>query len=766
MKIIEFLKRWFRKRSLKISDIEQLDTKKLSIIDTSDLNINRNLTREEDESRKIFLEEVNSGNFSAFISYGNDIAKETNYYMDIIRKRLNQIIEENEFFARNVSLEQVIRHKVKIAFNHAEINCILGSLNELKRNCELRIIALEDLGSTESRKVKRKMPFMSNRIDARKISSINNTISRLSVNIKIINMLSQSVRNEQKTYFVGNNTLNAFIIANDERESTEIANKVLNEVFRELGMSINAIATFSNTSPLIIEGKSIDKFDIDKNPLDKKVAIIALAKQYLDLYVAQNKEKVLASGGLLARAEEYRSEIGKEIESDYLDIPLWAKKALANIVVKEQGSEFPKVINKFNNKYYDRLENIEKLIAIFGEEIPDDFKEKFYKTKFYYYALLNETKNFDSHHSKPIEINSEEERNYYLKFVSEIVNKIHIESNDRALIKFMNKHLSLKNPEAILDDYSKFVTLLRIEKFGRAGLFTLMLFTFDFEHEHNYSCCLDQINPILLPNFNSQIDKHNLSPIAKDILKIWNSTGISEKTYNEFWGDYNDGWNFAEKVNDGLYPRSNPSNNPKYYKSDLDYWSFLVKTIQDFNKDARERNIDSEHKFNHSLEAGLHNGQYFAMYAYLMENFSNKEFPKEDVLNIYINTPEEDRLVNQMNAKILQNYIGKNLNAPDYSYFHHKFSYSHRGDEYYKSADSLKLWQSTHEEDLENKPLDFDYYKFVIDTCKEFYKSNVSGCAFFTYLCLILDKYLGKENVRDEILKNYKIVQDKGRNFF
>ena len=173
MKIIEFLKRWFRKRSLKISDIEQLDTKKLSIIDTSDLNINRNLTREEDESRKIFLEEVNSGNFSAFISYGNDIAKETNYYMDIIRKRLNQIIEENEFFARNVSLEQVIRHKVKIAFNHAEINCILGSLNELKRNCELRIIALEDLGSTESRKVKRKMPFMSNRIDARKISSIN-----------------------------------------------------------------------------------------------------------------------------------------------------------------------------------------------------------------------------------------------------------------------------------------------------------------------------------------------------------------------------------------------------------------------------------------------------------------------------------------------------------------------------------------------------------------------------------------------------------------
>ena len=111
MKIIESLKRLFRKRRLKTSYLEQVETGELSIIDTSDLNIDRNLTREEDESRKIFLEEVDSGNFSAFISYGNDIAKETNHYMDIIRKRLNQNIEENESFARNVSLEQVIKKK-------------------------------------------------------------------------------------------------------------------------------------------------------------------------------------------------------------------------------------------------------------------------------------------------------------------------------------------------------------------------------------------------------------------------------------------------------------------------------------------------------------------------------------------------------------------------------------------------------------------------------------------------------------------------------
>ena len=759
MKIIESLKRLFRKRRLETSYIEQVETGKLSIIDTSDLNIDRNLTREEDESRKIFLEEVNSGNFSAFISYGNDIAKETNHYMDIIRKRLNQNIEENESFARNVSLEQVIRHKLKIAFNHAEINCIMDSLNELKRNCELRIIALEDLGSIESKKAKRKMPFMSSRIDTNKISSINNTISRLSVNIKIINMLSQSVRNEQKTYFNENNALDAFIRENDESESTRIANKVLNEVFRELKMSINAISTFSNTNPLIIEGKTIDKIDIDKNSLDKKVEIIALAKQYLDLYVAQNKEKVLAPGGLLERAEEYRSELWKEIESDYLDIPLWAKKGLSSVLIQEQESELKKKVNKFHSKYYERIANIEKLIAIFGEEIPDDFKEKFYKTKFYYYALLDETEISDSCHTKPIEINSEEERNYYLKFVSEIVNKIHIKSDDSELIKFMNKHLSLKNPNSILDDFSKFVTLLRIEKSGRAGLYTLNLFTTDFEDEPNCCCCLDQINTMNSKKYFSQMSKiprHNISPIAKDILKLWKREEISEKTYNDFWGDYDDGWNLVEKINEELYPRSNPSNNSMKYRSNIDYWTFLGNTIQDFNRDAREKNVEPEKKFNHFFEAEINNAQYAAMFAYLIEEFTNKWLTKEEILEyIYEKMLDEDKSDIKPHIiveKILSYYLARSLEYKDFKYFKQDIKHL----EFLLKRELMNKNPEDTKTDISDK---FDL-KFVCDTCKELYRnpnSEIFIAGPLIDICLSLHKYFGKENVRDEMLKNYSI---------
>ena len=56
--------------------------------------------------------------------------------------------------------------------------------------------------------------------------------------------------------------------------------------------------------------------------------VIALSKRYLDLYVAENREKLLSPGGLLDRAKEYQSKLWEEIESDYLDVPLWAKKIL------------------------------------------------------------------------------------------------------------------------------------------------------------------------------------------------------------------------------------------------------------------------------------------------------------------------------------------------------------------------------------------------------------------------------------------------------
>ena len=142
MNLIEKIKKWLNIEKTESNSIEQERTNNLSIIDISNLEIDRNLTKEENESRKRLFEEISSGNFSTFITYGNDIAKQINYYMDIVRRRLNQNIEQNQSISRNVSLEQAIKQKIQIIFNNAYIDRILYNLNELRRNCELRIIAL------------------------------------------------------------------------------------------------------------------------------------------------------------------------------------------------------------------------------------------------------------------------------------------------------------------------------------------------------------------------------------------------------------------------------------------------------------------------------------------------------------------------------------------------------------------------------------------------------------------------------------------------
>ena len=694
MTLIERIKRLFHIGKKVNNDIEPIETTDVSIIDTSNLEIDRNLTDDENESRKKLFEEVSSGNFSTFITYGNDIAKRTNHYMDIVRKRLNQNIEENKTLSRNVSLEQAIRQKVKIIFNNAEIDSILNDLSELKRNCELRIIALEDLGNAELKKSKRRIFFMSDKTDASKINSINNAISRLSAHIKIINMLSHSVRNEQLAYYNENNTLNTFLSNTDEQESKKIANRVLDETFKELKSSIKAIATFSNIPALVIDGESLDKLDMDKMPLDKKVEVIALSKRYLDLYVAENREKLLAPGGLLDRAKEYQSKLWEEIESDYLDVPLWAKKAFKDSITKSDKSIYPNIKNKVYHKYYERLNNIERLVSVFGEEVPEEFKEKFYRTKFYFYALYEETNSFDSDTSEPFKIKSEEERKYYLKFITEIVDKIHRESNDGELLKFMDKHLSLKNANDILEHYDKFVALLRIEKYGRDGLFTLMLYTADFKDNSHCYCCLDQINPKTLEKADLQIYQYKTSTMVKDILKMWKSTNNLEKMYNGFWGDYNDCWEFAVKVNPALYPRSNPSNWNWVYYYDLDYWSFVIKTIKEYNKNAREKDIDFEKQFNSLMGYKLNNGQYIAMFAYLMENYSQNEFSKESILEYFLKK-KDFSTYESMTFDVLMEYLEKNIKEETvFRHFYNKFNNEGK---YYKSAKLLSLWKKRYE---------------------------------------------------------------------
>ena len=153
-------------------------TNKISIIDTSSLNINRVLTDEEKQRLKNYSQEIDLSN-NQIIEYENEISRKVSYYMEISRKRLNQNIEKNQELLKEATARNVISQKLDIEFNNLEIKSIIEELQNLKRECELRIIALEEKGQTEIRKGKRLIFFLENKSDLVKINLINNAVRKI-----------------------------------------------------------------------------------------------------------------------------------------------------------------------------------------------------------------------------------------------------------------------------------------------------------------------------------------------------------------------------------------------------------------------------------------------------------------------------------------------------------------------------------------------------------------------------------------------------------
>lgn len=435
-------------------------TSKISIIDTSNLDINRVLTDEEKRRVEAYSQEIDLSS-NKIIEYGNEISRKVSYYMEISRKRLNQNIEKNKEFLKEATSRNVISQKLDIEFNNLEIRSILEELQNLKRECELRIITLEEKGQAEIQKGKKLIFFLESKVDLVKVNLINNAIERTKTTIKIIEMLSSSIKNELIAVTQEEKSLNRYIENSDSEENIKITNELLDKRFERTKSILQAIQEI---------GKSEEEFpqrllkeELGDREISEKLKIVVEAKRYIDLYVEKNKRDFLEPGGLFEKTQNALDVLWEQIETDYYDLELWAKKEL------NYNSEMSKISKS--------LENIEKIINIFDEEIPEEFKRKFYKIKFYERALLCEQNQSDV--SQNFLIENETERKYYAEFVKEIIDKIHRESNDAELLQFLDKNLQLKDIDNILDDYEKITAILRIEKYGRDGLFTLRFFKKD-----------------------------------------------------------------------------------------------------------------------------------------------------------------------------------------------------------------------------------------------------------------------------------------------
>ena len=431
-------------------------TSKISVIDTSSLDINRVLTDEEKQKVEAYSQEIDLSS-NQIIEYGNEISRKVSYYMEISRKRLNQNIEKNKEFLKEATPRNVISQKLDIEFNNLEIRSILEELQNLKRECELRIIALEEKGQAEIQKGKKLIFFLESKVDLVKVNLINNAIERTKTTIKIIEMLSSSIKNELIAVTQEEKSLNRYIENSDSEENIKITNELLDKRFEEQKGILQAIQEIGKSEEEFPQ--SLLKEKLGDREISEKLKIIVEAKRYIDLYVEKNKRDFLKPGGLFEKTQNALDVLWEQIETDYYDLELWAKKEFSS--------------NYMSSKFDEPMQNIEKIINIFDEEIPEEFKRKFYKIKLYEKALLSEE--IEVYQNFLIE--NETERKYYAEFLKEIIDKIHRESDDAELLQFMDKNLQLKDIDNILDDYEKITAILRIEKYGREGLFTLRLFS-------------------------------------------------------------------------------------------------------------------------------------------------------------------------------------------------------------------------------------------------------------------------------------------------
>lgn len=265
-------------------------TNKISIIDTSSLNINRVLTDEEKQRLKNYSQEIDLSN-NQIIEYENEISRKVSYYMEISRKRLNQNIEKNQELLKEATARNVISQKLDIEFNNLEIKSIIEELQNLKRECELRIIALEEKGQTEIRKGKRLIFFLENKSDLVKINLINNAIERIKTTIKIIDMLSNSIKNELIATMQEEKSLDRYIENNENEENTRIIKELLNRKFEEEKETLQAILEIGKNEKEF--PKSLLNVSLENKDISEKLKIIVKTKRYIDLYVEKNKKDFL-----------------------------------------------------------------------------------------------------------------------------------------------------------------------------------------------------------------------------------------------------------------------------------------------------------------------------------------------------------------------------------------------------------------------------------------------------------------------------------------
>ena len=468
----------------------------ISRIDLSHIEINRDLSEEEMFLKRSFSQEIAQGDINSLIKYGEDMAKEINYYLEISRKIINQNLVLSSPSNKSLNINDAIKQKVRISFNMSEINSIIEDLQRIKRESEIRLLALEEAQDLELNAASRKVFFFCNKRDVTRLKSIQTAISRISTTVSVITSVLQSIKIEYYASLKDNTALDNIISQNNPEENIEIANNCLNDLYYELLSKIDAIDNLNNSS-------NLENFRGLKETPKEQVEQITKMKAYIDLYVEENQIDFFKKGGHFDKAKKLLESLSEEIESDYYDWDVWYKNNCKEIFGEYRS-------NFFYNKYSDKFNSLFNIIEVFGEYVPINFKEKLYKTNFL--RFINSTQEGKAYFHR-----GEEEVAFYCNFISDMISDIYTSSTDIDVINFMDKYIKPRSPKDIFFDKDKtfLIALCRVHSLGKYGLYTLKIFPLFSSNRDLFS--LDGVyaigkkvrNPLF---YKLQVEKHLAKP--------------------------------------------------------------------------------------------------------------------------------------------------------------------------------------------------------------------------------------------------------------
>ena len=355
----------------------------ISRIDLSHIEINRDLSEEEMFLKRSFSQEIAQGDINSLIKYGEDMAKEINYYLEISRKIINQNLVLSSPSNKSLNINDAIKQKVRISFNMSEINSIIEDLQRIKRESEIRLLALEEAQDLELNAASRKVFFFCNKRDVTRLKSIQTAISRISTTVSVITSVLQSIKIEYYASLKENTALDNIIFQNDPEENIKLANTCLLNLFSELDKTRAKTVDDLRVDYCLWQDAFADIYKMWYSDKIINGTYIPTGSKFLQIYYALNKKVRMEQ----SKPEKERLWNVREVylqdedKGPYIKIgsrktyKIKLKVNLWSLIFK-----FKKLIPGYEGEVYNSDDLINKLTDIDSFRIDDDIPSHIYYT--------------------------------------------------------------------------------------------------------------------------------------------------------------------------------------------------------------------------------------------------------------------------------------------------------------------------------------------------------------------------------------------------